>query len=74
VRVGAVATPLLFVETTAVADGPGNAPLAPLPGAVKVTGIAFCGVPDSVTVAFSAVAKAVLMVVLCGVPAVALIA
>ena len=37
VNVGAVATPLLLVEATAVVDGPGKVPLAPLAGAVKVT-------------------------------------
>ena len=71
---GAVATPLLLVAATALVDGPGKIPLAPLAGAVKVTAVPFCGLPDSVTVALSAVLKAELMVALCGVPAVTLTA
>ena len=74
VNTGAVATPLAFVAAVAVVTLPGNVPLAPLPGAVKVTVIPLIGLPDSVTVACSWVPKAVLGAVLCGVPAVALIA
>ena len=74
VNTGAVATPLPFVATFAVVTLPGNVPLGPLPGAVKVTVIPLIGLPDSVTVACSCVGKAVLGAVLCGVPAVALIA
>ena len=51
---------------------PGKVPLAPLAGAVNVTAT-FCNglLPLSVTLAFSAVANAVPVVTLCGVPAVA---
>jgi len=68
-KVGAVATPLELAITKAEAP---KVPLAPEPGAEKVTcalGITFP--PESFTVACSAVAKAVLIVALCGVPAVA---
>ena len=69
VNAGAVAMPLAFVRT--VAD-PLNVPLAPLPGAVKVTEAPETGLPlASFTVACSAVPNAVFTVVLCGVPAVA---
>src|SRR2546427_6177239 len=70
VKVGAVATPLPSVLT--VADEL-KVPLAPLPGAVKVTGIPLWVTPDSLTLAFSAVPNALLIVALCGVPAVAVI-
>ena len=71
VNVGDVATPLLLVTTVAVARPP-NVPVAPEAGAVKVTVAPFTGLlPASFTVACIAVANAVLMVVLCGVPAVA---
>jgi hypothetical protein len=54
-----------------VADKP-NAALAPLAGTVKVTVTPLTGFPpESFTVAWSAVKKAVLTVVLCGAPAVA---
>jgi hypothetical protein len=62
-----------LLETVAVLEGPGNVPLAPAAGAVKVTDTPFIGLPDSVTVACNAVAKAVPTVVLCVVPAVAAI-
>ena len=64
-----MATPLAFVVTVA---GPPNAPLAPLAGGTKVTETPETGLPnESLTVACSAVANAVLMLALCGVPAVA---
>jgi hypothetical protein len=70
VNTGAVATPLAFV--VAVFTPPAKVPLAPLPGAVKVTVTPLTGLPpESLTVACSCVANAVLMVALCGVPAVA---
>ena len=50
---------------------PWNAPLAPDAGAVKVTGMLAFRLPFSLIVAFSCVAKAALIVALCGVPAVA---
>ena len=57
VKVGAVATPLLFVTT--VAD-PLNVPLAPLPGAANVTDAPAIGLlNESLTSALSAVPKAV---------------
>jgi hypothetical protein len=72
VNAGAVATPLPFVTAVAVND-PLNAPLAPLAGAVNVTVTPLTGLLlESFTVACSAVAKFVLTVALCGVPAVAL--
>ena len=65
----AVAWPLALV--TAVADPPKVA-LAPLDGAVNVTVTPLTGLPPaSFTVACSAVAKALLIAALCGVPAVA---
>jgi hypothetical protein len=71
VNAGAVATPLLLVVAVAV-DEPLKAPLAPLLGAVNVTLTPLTGLfPESLTVAWSAVANAVLTTVLCGVPAVA---
>jgi hypothetical protein len=67
----AVATPLLLVTAVAVAELP-NFPLAPLPGAVKLTVTPLSGLLlASFTVACSGVANAVLTVALCGVPAVA---
>jgi hypothetical protein len=67
----AVATPLLLVVAVAVAKPP-NVPLAPLAGAVNVTTTPLTGLLlVSFTVAWSAVANAVLTVALCGVPAVA---
>jgi hypothetical protein len=71
VSAGAVAIPLLFVVTPAVADPP-KVPLAPLPGAVNVTVTPLTGFPPaSFTVACRAVAKAIPSVALCGVPALA---
>ena len=61
--------PLTLVTPLPVAK-PAKVPLAPLPGAVNVTVTPFTGLPPaSFTVAPRAAAKAVLMVVLCGVPA-----
>jgi len=52
---------------------PPNVPLAPLVGAAKVTVAPLTGLLfESLTVAWSAVAKAVPMAALCGVPPVAL--
>jgi len=71
VNAGAVAIPLAFVVALAVAT-PLNVPLAPLAGAVNVTVAPLMGLPNpSVTVACSAVANAVLIAALCGVPALA---
>ena len=68
----AVATPEAFV--VAVLTPPANAPLAPLPGAVKVTVTPPTRLPkESLTVACSCTANAVFTVALCGVPAVAAI-
>src|SRR6202043_1308098 len=66
-----VATPLALV--TAVFVPPANVPLAPVcAGAVNVTVTPETGLlPASFTVACSAVLKAVLIVAVCGVPAVA---
>jgi hypothetical protein len=62
-----------LVTAVAVADAP-NSALAPLAGAANVTVTPLNGFPpESFTVAWSAVAKAVLTVALCGVPAVAVI-
>jgi hypothetical protein len=72
VNTAAVATPLAFV--VAVVTPPANAPLAPLPGAANVTTTPLTGLlPASFTVACKSVANAVLIVALCGVPAVAVI-
>jgi hypothetical protein len=74
VKVEAVATPLPSVETVSVfVPEPANVPLAPAPGAVKVTETPLMGMPDSDTVASRSVGKAVPTAVLCGVPAVAAI-
>ena len=68
---GAVATPLALVVAVAVAEPPNRA-VAPLAGAVNVTVTPDTGLfPASRTVACSAVPNAVLIIVLCGVPAVA---
>jgi hypothetical protein len=68
-----VATPAALV--VAVFTPPANDPLAPLPGAVKVTTTPLTGLlPASLTVACSVVANAVLTVVFCGVPPVAITA
>ena len=74
VNVGAIATPDAFVVAMAVRAPPVNVPLAPVLGAVNVTVTPLTGLPPaSFTVACSAVAKAVLITALCGVPAVAVI-
>jgi hypothetical protein len=68
VSVVAVATPLALVLAVVVSD-PAKLPLAPDAGAEKVTVTPLTGLlPASFTVACRAVAKAVLMMVLCGVP------
>src|SRR6267143_491288 len=72
VNVAAVATPCVFV--VAVFYPPANVPLAPLAGAAKVTVAPLTALlKESLTVACSCVANAVLMAALCGVPAVAVI-
>src|SRR5713101_4084403 len=73
VNVVEVATPLPFVGGAVVVAVPfANVPLAPLPGAVKVTTTPLTGLfRESLTVACSCVTNAVLIVALCGVPAVA---
>ena len=64
VSAGAVAWPLALVTAVAVAEFP-NVALAPLPGAANVTVTPLTALPpESLTVACSAVAKAVLMVAL----------
>lgn len=69
-NVAEVATPLAFV--VAVFTPPANVPLAPLAGGVKVITTPPTGLfPESVTVATSGAAKAVLIATLCGVPLVA---
>ena len=74
VNVEDVATPLALVVAVVVAVPFANVPLAPLPGAVNVTVTPLTGLFDaSRTVACRAVANAVLIAVLCGVPAVAVI-
>jgi hypothetical protein len=71
VNAGATATPLLFVVAVTVAD-PAKVPLAPLAGAAKVTMAPLTGLLLAFfTVACSAVGNGVLIVALCGVPAVA---
>src|SRR5262249_46462927 len=70
-KTAAVATPDAFV--VAVFTPPANVPLAPLPGAAKVTVTPLTPLPkESLTVACNCVANAVLIEALCGVPAVAL--
>ena len=65
---GESAIPLLLVTTEAVADPP-NVALAPLAGAVNVTVTPLTGFPEpSFTVACNAAGNAVLTIVLCGVP------
>ena len=72
VSTAAVATPDALV--VAVFTPPANAPLAPLPGAAKVTVAPFTGLlNESFTVACSWIAKAVPTVAFCGVPTVAAI-
>jgi hypothetical protein len=71
VSAGAVATPLALVTAVAVAPLE-NMALAPLAGALNVTVTPFTGLLLlSFTVTCSAVANAVLTVVLCGAPPVA---
>jgi hypothetical protein len=73
VKTADVATPEAFV--VAVLTPPANVPLAPLAGAVKVTTTPFTGLLlASFTVTTRVAAKAVVIVVLCGVPLVAVIA
>ena len=70
VKIGAVATPEAFV--VAVFAPPANVPLGWLAGDVKVTVAPLTALPkESLAVACSWVANAVLTVALCGVPAVA---
>ena len=70
VKTAAVATPDPFV--VAVFTPPAKVPLAPLPGAANVTIAPLTGLlNESLTVACNCVANAVLIVALCGVPAVA---
>ncbi len=72
VNTAAVATPDAFV--VAVVTPPANVPLAPLPGAAKVTVAPLTGLlKESFTVACNWMPNAVLTVALCGVPAVAVI-
>src|ERR1051326_2498636 len=70
----AVATPLALVVAFVVVELFANLPDAPLAGAGNVTPIPAIGaLPESRTVACRCVANAVLMFVVCGVAAVALI-
>jgi hypothetical protein len=67
-----VATPLAFV--VAVFTPPAKVPLAALAGALNVTTTPVTGLlPASFTVATSGAANAVLIVVFCGVPLIAVI-
>jgi hypothetical protein len=71
VNAGAVAIPEVFVISVTEVRPPAKLPLAPFPGAAKVTMTPAIGLPyGSSTVAWS-VEKAVLIAALCGVPAVA---
>ena len=64
-KAGAVATPLAFVITVTVTEPFTKVPLAPLDGAVNVTGAPVTGLfPEFLTVACSATPKVVLIVVL----------
>ena len=68
----AVAFTLTCPPASLTADWADNAADAPVPGAAKSTVMPLTGFPsESVTVACSVLVKAVLMVALCGVPAVA---
>jgi hypothetical protein len=49
VNVGAVAIPCASVITIAVDDPPANVPLAPMPGAAKVTATPLAGFPPLLT-------------------------
>src|SRR6267142_1583983 len=72
VNAGAAATPLASVFTVTDVTDPGKVPLAPLAGAMNVTGTFWSGLlPVSVTLACRAVPNAAPIVALCGVPAVA---
>src|SRR6266853_6820914 len=72
VKMAAVATPCALV--VAVFTLPAKVPLAPVPGAANVTVTPLTGLlRESLTVACRDVANGVLIVVLCGVPAVAAI-
>jgi len=74
VKVDAVATPLEFVLSVSVFAPLLKAPLAPEAGAVKVTETPLTGLPSlSLTVASSAVPKAVPTVADCVAPALAVI-
>jgi hypothetical protein len=68
VNVVDVALPLESVGSVSVAAPPLNVPLAPAAGAVNVTNAPLTGDPPMVTFAISGAAKAVLTIVLCGVP------
>src|SRR5207248_2468477 len=73
-KIGAVATPMLFVVTLTVRTPPVKVPVEPLPGATKVTTAPGTGLLDaSRTVALSAMAKAVLTVADCPPPVVGVI-
>jgi hypothetical protein len=72
VNVEELATPLALVVAVVVAVPFANVPLTPLPGAVNVTSTPLTGLlPESMTVACSGDANAVLIAALCGVPPVA---
>lgn len=72
VKAGAMATPEVPAMAVTVNE-PLKLPLAPLAGAAKVTIAPLTGLLfESLTLAWSGVAKAVPTVALCGVPAVAL--
>ena len=73
VKICEVAMPLAFVASVSVAAAGdvANVPLAPEPGAVKVTDTPLTGDPFDVTVACSAAAKGWPIAALCVVPAVA---
>ena len=73
VKAGAVATPLLSVVTVAAVPPPANVPLAPVDGAVNVTPTPLNPPEGSVTVAFKAVTKVLPTLMLCPLPAVAVI-
>ena len=74
VNTGDVAIPCAFVTPVAVFPLPANVPLAPVKGAVKVTVAPLTKLPPaSVTVAWNTAGYGALIVILCGVPAVAAI-
>jgi hypothetical protein len=75
VKADDVATPVASVVSVSVFDAlVANVPLAPVPGAVKITNAPLTGDPPIVTVATSGAEYAVLSAALCGVPLVAAIA